>query len=369
MKLRLRFILFFIGGLFAFILFTGLFAAFFFDFFIPHMGIREGQFPLMEISVIFSPFLVGGVLMGLYFVNPLVYTISLIGKLSSGLQPLSETDQKLYRRNGKLKKRYFMYRELISDIYKLSEDLDLAKKEREKMEEAKTNWIAGVSHDLKTPLSYITGYSSLLLDQNKNWSAKEQINFLYEIHDKSVVITEMITDLNLSFKLDSSNNTYILNKTHFDIVDFCRRLMADIANNPKAPEYILGFQSNADHVIVDADQKLLYRAFQNLIMNAISHNPIGTTIEITLSSIIEKREVIITVSDNGIGMDEKTLEKLFVRYYSPVQTVNISSGLGLSLVKSIVDAHNGSIQVKSAKNKGTDVSIQIPIVDECVIIH
>lgn len=360
MKLRLRFIFFFIGGLFVFILFMGIFEAVFFDFFIPHMGIREGRFPLMEISAVLFPFLVGGVLLGLFFVNPLVYIISLIRDLSSGTNFSSDIDEKLYKRNGKLKLRYFLYRELIVDIYKLSDDLASAKKEGEKVEEIKTNWIAGVSHDLKTPLSYITGYSSLLLDQTKDWREDQQKNFLNEIHDKSVVIAEMIGDLNLSFKLDALGEAYPLNKTRFDLVDFSRRLLADIANNPKAPEYVLGFHSNADQVTVYADEKLLYRALQNLVINAISHNPKGTAIEISVERFEENGHVSITVSDNGSGMDQSVLDKLFVRYYRPEETDNSSGGLGLSLVKRIIEAHHGSIQVKSIKGKGTSVSVQIP---------
>ncbi len=362
MKLRLRFIFFFMGGLFAFILFMGIFVAVFFDIFIPHMGIREGRFPLMEIAAVLFPFLAGGVFLGLFFVNPLVYIISLIRDLSSGTRFSSNINEKLYKRNGKLKLRYFLYQELIVDIYKLSDDLASAKKEREKVEEVKTNWIAGVSHDLKTPLSYITGYSSLLLDQTNPWSEEQQKNYLNEIHDKSVVIAEMIGDLNLSFKLDSLGEAYPLNKTRFDLVDFSRRLMADIANNPKAPEYVLGFHCNADHVTVHADEKLLYRALQNLVVNAISHNPKGTSIEITIERYEESGQVSITVSDNGIGMDQAVLEKLFARYYRPEETDNSSGGLGLSMVKSIVDAHNGRIKVKSVKDEGTSVRIQIPYV-------
>lgn len=362
MKLRLRFIIFFIAGLFAFILFVGIFSAVFFDFFIPRIGLQEDSLPFMEISAIFFPFLAGGVLLGLFFVNPLVYVISLIRALSSGTVHLPDTDEKLYKRNGNLKRRYFLYRELIADIYTLSDHLNAAKKEREKLETAKTNWIAGVSHDLKTPLSYITGYSSLLLNETKSWSAEEEKSFLRKIHDKSALITEMIGDLNLSFKLDALCEAYPLNKTEFDIVDFSRRLLADIANNPSAADYTLGFQSNDDHIVVNADQKLFYRALQNLVVNAIIHNPQGTAVEILIEKIADSSQVAITVSDNGIGIDEAALKNLFERYFRPKETDNISGGLGLSLVRSIVDAHNGSIHVESFKGQGTKVIVQISYV-------
>lgn len=359
MKLKMRFIFFFIIGLFAFILFAGIFVVAFFDFFIPRMGLQEGFYPLIEISAILFPFLLGGILLGLFFVRPLVHVLSLIRDLSSGSEHLSRIDGILYKKNGRLKPSYFLYRELIADIYNLSHYLDSAKRQREKLELAKSNWIAGVSHDLKTPLSYITGYSSLLLDKNKTWSEGEQKDFLNQIHDKSVLISEMIGDLNLSFKLDALGKTYPLSKALFNIVDFSKRLLADIANNPNAAAYVFGFQSSDTHITVNADQKLLYRAIQNLVINAVNHNPQGTSIEIIIKKFPETGHVTITVSDNGVGMDHATLNKLFQRYYRPQEADDISGGLGLSLVKSIVEAHDGTIQIESVNGKGTNVTVKM----------
>lgn len=355
-RLRLRFICFFIGGLFSFIILMGLFVALCLDVVIPQLSIKESWSNFLSIFIIFIPFVMGGILFGLFFVNPLVHMLSLIRDLSLGKYDIFETNDSLYRTNGKLKRRYFLYRELIADIHILADQLEETKKEREKLEQAKTNWIAGVSHDLKTPLSYITGYSSLLLDAEKRWEQQEQQKFLHEIHDKSVIITDLIGDLNLSFKLDALNDTFPLDIRKFDIVDFAKRILADAASNPTASKYDFGFQSSHDELLINGDEKLLRRAVQNVITNAITHNSPGTLIEIIVNKNSETEQVSLTIKDNGIGMNEETAGNLMKRYYRPKETDNISGGLGLSVVESIIKAHKGTIQIESSIGKGTAIT-------------
>lgn len=357
MKLRLRFIFFFVGGLIIFIMLTGMFVLLCSEYLIPILTDGEESSYILDILSILLPFIIGGILFGLFFVNPLAYMISLIRKLTSRDYILSDMDNRFYKQSGKLKACYFLYRELISDIYVLANELESTEKERKNLEEAKTNWIAGVSHDLKTPLSYITGYSALLLDSEKGWTATEQAKFSCEIHDKSVIIKELIDDLNLSFKLDTFGESYPLNKQKFNIVDFAKRLLADIANNPKAMGYDFSFQSNADVIQINADEKLLYRAIQNVIMNAVLHNTQGTSIEIDICLNMEENCVSFTITDNGVGMNKNTIENIFARYYRPDENENVSGGLGLSVVKNIIEAHSGTINVRSEKGGGTTVEI------------
>jgi len=351
MKLRVRFILFFIGSLFAFLLFTGLFVAVSHELVIPYFFSEEEVTTSFEILAILLPFLIGGILFGQYFVNPLVTLLSLIKELADGAYQLSEANQKLYTEKGRLKSRYFLYRELIADIDKLADQLAAAELERYKLEEAKTNWISGVSHDLKTPLSYITGYSSLLMDDTADFPEKERKRFVATIHDKSERINDLIGDLNLSFKLDALTTNFPLNKKEFDLNDFAKQLLVDFANNPKAEGYEFSFESNQESILFKADEKLLSRAIQNIVSNAINHNPVGTMIEISVEATED--QIIFSVRDDGVGMTDDTVEKLFDRYERPEETENTSGGLGLSVVKSIIDAHEGTIEVTSTVGQGT----------------
>mgnify|MGYP002715357683 CR=1 FL=1 len=365
LKLRLRFIFFFFGGLFCFIFITGICVGISIEVLIPLLPVSSEAANLLAIASVILPFPVGGILLGLFFVNPLVEMISLIQTLAVGKYNVSGMDEKLYRPGGQLKRRYFLYRELIADSYTLAHYLEATELERKQLETAKTNWIAGVSHDLKTPLSYITGYSSLLLDRSKDWEQEQQEQFLSAIHAKSVVITELIGDLNLSFKLDALRESYPLSYSRFDLVDFARRLLADAASSPGADGYDFGFQSNYEEILVNADEKLLRRAILNVVMNAIHHNSPGTAIELMINGQEDSGHVTLTIADNGIGMSRETAENLFQPYYRPVDiegkysTENVSGGLGLSVVNSIITAHGGKLLVDSEEGAGTAISFRL----------
>lgn len=359
MKLRLRFILFFIGSFISFIVFMGLFVMACSEYLIPHLSKDAGIATLLNISAIIIPFLIGGVMFGLFFVNPLVYMISLIRGLSLGNIDLSDMACQIYTDKGKLRAQYFLYRELIDDTGALANQLKAGQIEREQLEAAKINWIAGVSHDLKTPLSYITGYSSLLLDNKDAWQETDARKYLQEIHDKSVVIADLIGDLNISFKMDAISEVYPLKKETFDAVDFLQRLLADIASSPKAAQYGFAFHSSADVIEIHADEKLLYRALQNIVMNAVTHNPQGTNIELTINSDTANQVVSIVIADSGIGMNEEFVKNLFHRYYRPKENENRSGGLGLSVAKSMIEAHGGKIAVRSQPGLGTAFEITL----------
>lgn len=360
MKLRLRFILFFIGGFISFIVFMGLFVMACSEYLIPQLTVDTAISNLLNISAILITFLIGGVMFGLFFVNPLVYMISLIRNLSLENTTLLDITDRVFTDKGKLKARYFLYRELIDDIGILAKQLKTAQTERERLEAAKTNWIAGVSHDLKTPLSYITGYSSLLLDNKDAWQETEARKYLREIHDKSVVIADLIGDLNISFKMDAVSEVYPLKKETFDAVDFLQRLLADIASSPNATQYGFSFHSSADVIAIHADEKLLYRAMQNVVINAVTHNPPGTEIDLTINSDTANRQVSIVIADNGIGISEETVKKLFHRYYQSTENENKSGGLGLSVAKSMIEAHGGKIAATSKPGLGTAFEITLP---------
>ncbi len=132
---------------------------------------------------------------------------------------------------------------VLTNLYKLADDLEQADLERNQLEEAKKNWIRGVSHDLKTPLSYVIGYSALLLSEEYTWNEAETNNFLNLIHSKGEYMTEMIGDLNLSFKLNEIGTKVPLTTTSYNIVDSMQKPIADIMNNPKAFKYDFSFDT------------------------------------------------------------------------------------------------------------------------------
>lgn len=354
MKLTLRFISFFVIGLFGFILYLGVMMALWLDGILPLLGIGgDTDFVSFAIVFVFS-FVSGGVLFSLYFIKPLLLMLSLIRSLSASRYELSALGgHELYNKSGKLKKRFFLYREAIQDLYLLAEKLQEAENNREKLEQAKENWIRGVSHDLKTPLSYILGYSAILSNDEYAWDASEGKKFLNEIYSKGKYMEELIGDLRISFEQDQHVLMPSMTTSPFDFVNFLRNMIADAANIPGAETYDLSFQSEESRISIHADEKLLYRAFQNLLINAITHNPPETKIEVAVSKG-QGGFVHVQVCDNGIGLTGSETKKVN-------NCENITGGgHGLDIVKTIITAHGGTISVDSYPNEGSVFQISLP---------
>ena len=262
------------------------------------------------------------------------------------------------QKTHKLKGPYRVYKELIDHLETLTHTLENNHRERKKMERMKKEWMAGVSHDLKTPLTYLTGYSTMLLSNRFQWSEEKQKEFLLEIQGKAEHMNELIQDLNLSFRLEGSN--FPLEMENRDVVELVRRTVADVASAPWANGYHLTLEAVESRLDMRIDPKLFQRALRNLLVNSIIHNPKGTRIRVTLQ---KHTDVEITIEDNGKGMDEETVEHLFQKYYRGTSTDAISegTGLGMAVAQQLISAHNGRIHVKSRVNEGTTLQILFPL--------
>lgn len=360
MKVKIKFSVFFMIGLFVFVFYLGLMMAFLFEFVIPLFGIGYDDDLIVFLFVFILAFVSGGILFSLFFIKPLLFMISMAGRLSAGNYDLSTSEHEIYTTKGKLKLRYFLYKEAIVSFNDLADNLSKIEIERTHLKEAKESWIRGISHDIKTPLSYVIGYSALLSNNEYTWNDEERQNYLSQIYTKGTYIESLIEDLNFTFKLELDNGSLPMSVAGMNLVPFMQNLVADIANNPKASNYDFSLETDSTDLWVNGDEKLLLRAFQNILMNAINHNPIGTKIKI----LMEQHQDVITISicDNGVGLDKEMQHHIFTKYYSTKtkKDSSYSGGMGLVIVKSIIDAHGGNIHVESEKNKGTSFIISLP---------
>lgn len=221
----------------------------------------------------------------------------------------------------------------------------------------KREWIAGISHDLKTPLTYIKGYSTMLLSPDYDWEKEEKTKFLTEILSKANHMELLISDLNITFQLEEGSIPLKLEK--YDLVECIRRVVADVANDPRAAHHNLTLETNETYINVLLDVKLLERALLNLMLNAIVHNPVGTTIQVLITN---SNGLQVIIKDDGIGMNEEAVERLFQRYYRGTTTdaSTEGTGLGMAIAKQFVMALGGDIVVTSELNKGTEVIVSLP---------
>ena len=324
---------------------------------LPQEGNEQDLWVLISIPAIILCFLI---IAGWSLGRPLYYIIGKIDRLAGGIYADPEGDRKIYSsRNEKLKRPYRLYKELIIQLHTLSHVLEHSKQERSRLDEMRMEWISGISHDLKTPLTYIKGYSSMMQSPQYDWTKEETMKSLMEIEQKANHMQELIGDLNLSFRLDEQQTP--LKRERTDLVEFIRRIVADVSNDPRAARYCLTLETTEPYVEAAFDLKLLGRALHNLILNAILHNPEGTSVKVHIRRNTGGLQIVI--ADDGVGMSEEGVSRLFDKYYRGTSTDILSegTGLGMAIARQLVLAHGGDIDAASRLNEGTIICVQLPL--------
>ena len=250
-----------------------------------------------------------------------------------------------------------MFRDIFAALNKMDMEIRQSDKIKEETENARTEWIANITHDLKTPLSPVKGYAELLADNQI--AGVETAQEYGKIILKNVShVEKLLNDLKLTYQIDSGAVPY--HPQEVLITRYVKEVVIDIINDPAFSKRNIEFESDGQELIVSLDPDLLRRAIQNIIINALIHNPPDTKIKISIGNSAAS-VVFISIRDNGSGMDEAEQAKLFNRYYRGTNTKEKpeGSGLGLAIAKQIVLLHGGNISVKSSPDIGTEFIITL----------
>ncbi len=301
---------------------------------------------------------------GYKFGAPLVTIIKWIGELGNGLYEQGSNNRSiLHNKKGRLKKKYRIYKELITTLTELTETLEKNKQARKKATKVRDEWISGLSHDLKTPLATIGGYAEMLRSDQYSWSEEEIRTFSGTIAEKSQYMKELLEDLTLTYQLRS--NAFPIAKEKVEINEQIRRIIIHYINSPTGTQNEFMFQPFDGEINAAVDPKWFRRIMENLIENAIKYNAPATTITVA-TGLIDQYLLTITIEDNGVGMDTETLNRLFERYYRGTNTSssNNGTGLGMAITKKLIELHGGSINVKSEQEQGTCIRILLPLLGD-----
>lgn len=244
---------------------------------------------------------------------------------------------------------------LAAQLNKASRQLQRQEEALRNRDHARTRWIAGVSHDIRTPLSMVMGYASQL-EENPALPRPEREQARI-IRRQSESIKALINDLNLASKLEY--NMQPLQLTSINLAVWTRTIIVDFLNNGVEDIYSIDFHAEAEaqSAVIAGDEKLLRRAVINLLLNSILHNPNGCTITVT----VKKSGVfcVLSVADNGAGFTQKVLEKLKSADLEATDLPN--HGLGLTIVRQIIKAHGGTTSFYNVPEGGCMAELYLPM--------
>ena len=241
---------------------------------------------------------------------------------------------------------------MVTGIITLLRDVS---QERE-LDRMKREFIATAAHELRTPLTAIMGFSELLLS-SKDLDECQQAEYLSIIHKKSEVLGKIVGDL-LDLSRVDSGKVIRLKKDWAEIGSIIGRCTADYQR--ACPDHHFETVLPEKPVVAFLDDRKLFQVMENLLGNAVKFSPAGSLIRVACE--VSEENVRIAVSDEGVGMTSDQVERVFDKFYrvDASNTAKEGLGLGMAIVKSIIEAHGCQIWVESEVGEGTKVTFTLP---------
>jgi signal transduction histidine kinase len=241
----------------------------------------------------------------------------------------------------------------------MAERLQRTSAEKEAAENNKRNMLLHLSHDLKTPITSIFGYSQLLLD-HRELADNQKYKYVQYIHDKSSYIANLIQDL---FELAKLGDEHLeLNREKVNLAEWFRELVAEFYPEIEHKGFQLEVQIPEEPLSVKLDKVHMHRVVANLIGNTLKYNPAGSVLYASCERV-EGRAVLL-LGDNGIGIQEEIREHIFEEFIRGNSTKKDGTGLGLSICKKIIVRHQGTIELATDERYSTMFRISLPVADD-----
>lgn len=218
-----------------------------------------------------------------------------------------------------------------------------------------SDFIATVSHELKTPLGFIKGYSTTLLRDDAHWNPETQKEFLTIINEETDRLTELVDNL-----LDSSRLQAGTLDIELKTVDLSALVNENVERlRVRYPDLGIQWTPDDDDFITEADPKRLSQVIENLVSNAAKYAP-SSPLQISLRH--SEDNLVLMVKDRGPGVSDEEQQHIFKRFYRSAEAKEKvrGSGLGLYICKQIIQAHRGKISVRSERGDGAEFIVTLP---------
>lgn len=238
----------------------------------------------------------------------------------------------------------------INDIY---DNFNLMTSELGATEILQTDFVSNVSHEFKTPINAIEGYAMLL--QEHGLSPEEQSEYIGKILFNTKRLSELVGNILLLSKLE--NQAIPQKKSRYRLDEQIRKAILLLEQKWTAKDIILDI--DMEEVTCSGNESLMLHVWTNLLDNAIKFNSVGGTVKMRLNK--KDGNIVFTISDNGCGIPKDDCQHIFDKFYqSDGSRKDEGSGLGLALVKRLVELRSGSISVESETGKGTQFTVILP---------
>lgn len=276
------------------------------------------------------------------FLYPMIQAMKMIAEGNFNI------DLSFYGNQCRKKNDDHPYYQIINSISHMAEKLG-------EMEEMRQEFISNVSHEIQSPLTSISGFAHTLKDEDL--SPEERKHYLQIIEMESIRLSKLSENL---LKLTSLESGHLpLERKKYRLDHQLRRII--LANEPQWTEKEINMDISLENVTVTADEDMMDQVWINLIHNSIKFTPEGGTIKVKAFKSNED-SLTVEIRDTGIGMEKETMMHIFERFYKADRSRNRNAGgngLGLSIVKKIIDLHKGEIQVQSEVGKGTEITVTL----------
>ena len=273
------------------------------------------------------------------------------------LDSWTSSEKKIETEQGTMSLFFIPYRDDLSlpaGVMVVIQDIT----EHVKLDNMRKEFVADVSHELKTPITSIKGYSETLLDGDCDKETEK--HFLHVIDDNADRMEKLVQDLLTLSKYD--NNRARNKPVEFDLGELAKACKEKFDIEIKRKNQDVNCFVTADVPNVYADKDGIERVILNILSNSIKYTPNGGKIDIYVGYV--HNDAYVKIKDTGIGIPKNDLERIYERFYRVDKARSRQlggTGLGLSIAKEIIEKNNGSINIKSKVNEGTEVVIQIPV--------
>ena len=326
------------------------------------LGVVRFAMPLSEVQlamqIIYRTVLFGAAV-ALVIALTIAYFVS--KSMTSPIREMKEIAQRLasgdFSRKVRIKNKDELG-ELAKSLNTMADELQAKIENLKRLDRVRTDFVANVSHELKTPLTLIKGYIETLEDKAINDKEKAG-KFISIIKDHTNRLSNIIDDLLSLSELELSRDS--IDKSEFDLKSLIGDIVLGFGHALAAKQQKLTIESQGQDFKIKADRDKIEQVFVNLIDNAIKYTEDGGLIRICL--VQQNGEVVVTVEDNGIGIQKEHLDRVFERFYRVDKARSRKlggTGLGLGIAKHIVLAHKGEIRIESDTGKGTKVFVTLP---------